>query len=31
MVHLAMELRWYLMAAAGIGLLTGVLMKRAKR
>lgn len=31
MVHLAMELRWFLAAVAGIGLLTGVLMKRAKR
>jgi hypothetical protein len=31
MVHLAMELRWFLAAACALGLLTGVLAKRAGR
>jgi len=31
MVHLIIELRWLLMAAAGIGLVTGFAARRAAR
>jgi hypothetical protein len=31
MVHLIIELRWLLMAAAGIGLVTGFVARRAAR